>query len=142
MKQEILKRLQNTYCRISRSKIEGVGVVAIREIPQNTNIFFGVPIQADRRFKLSELKKLPKGALKMIDDFLCVEKDGTVIIPEYGLNGLDISYFLNCSKKPNVKTIDGGANFVTLKKIKPGEELTAAYNTYENIASSQWQKII
>jgi len=140
LKAAILKRLQNTYCRISRSKIAGVGVVAIREIPQNTNIFYGVSVQRDCRFKAAELKKLPLAVFKMIEDFLCLEKDGTVIIPEYGLNGLDISYFLNYSKKPNVKTIDGGATFFTLRKIKKGEELTVAYETYGNIDASQWQE--
>ena len=47
------------------------------------------------------------------------------------LNGMDISYFLNDSKKPNVKTIDDGENFVTLRKIKKGEELSVAYKTYD-----------
>ena len=44
---------------------------------------------------------------------------------------MDISYFLNDSKKPNLKTIDDGENFVTLRKIKKGEELTVAYKTYD-----------
>ncbi len=70
----------------------------------------------------------------MIDDFYAVEEDKTVLIPEYGLNGMNISFFLNNSRppnKPNVKTIDGGATFVALRKIKKGEELTIAYGTYD-----------
>ena len=35
------------------------------------------------------------------------------------------------SDKPNVKTIDDGTNFVTLKKIKKGEELAVSYANYD-----------
>lgn len=139
LKQRIFKKLKNTYCRIGRSKIEGVGVVAIRPIPKNTNIFYGLSDPRAVRFKLIELKQLNAEVLKMIDDFLCLETDNTVLIPEYGLNGLNISFFLNYSNRPNVKTIDGGENFVTLRQIKAGEELTVLYKTYDKINASQWR---
>ncbi len=53
------------------------------------------------------------------------------MIPEYGLNGMDISFFLNHSKKPNIITTDEGNTFLTRRKIKKGEELTIGYNTYD-----------
>jgi SET domain-containing protein len=44
---------------------------------------------------------------------------------------MDISYYLNDSKNPNIKTTDDGENFLTLRKIKKGEELQVAYKTYD-----------
>ena len=118
-----------------------MGVMAIRNIPKNTNIFYSAPVGRDYCFKIKELKNLDPEILKMIKDFFCLEKNGTILIPECGLNGINISYFLNDSRHPNVKTIDGGFNFITTKKVKKGEELTVAYKTYDNIAESEWKNL-
>ena len=80
---------------------------------------------------MSELKGLDKEILSLVDSFFVIHKNGMVEISDCCLNGMDISYFLNDSKKPNLKTIDDGENFVTLRKIKKGEELTVAYETYD-----------
>lgn len=80
---------------------------------------------------MTELTDLDKEVLKMVDDFFVINKKGAVYISEFGLDDMDVSYFLNNSKKPNIKTIDDGANFVTLRKIKKGEELTVSYATYD-----------
>jgi len=40
-KEVILKKLENTYCRLQPSMISGVGVFAIRDIPQGINPFQG-----------------------------------------------------------------------------------------------------
>ncbi len=132
MKKEILKRVQETYCRLAPSKISGIGVFAIRDIPKNTNPFKREREQRWQEFKIEELKKLDKEILKMIDDFYVIEKDNTVMIPEYALNGMDISFFLNNSRKANVKTTDEGYTFITLRKVKKGEELTVRYGTYDH----------
>lgn len=131
-KQEILKRLKNTYCRLKPSKISGVGVVAIRDIPKGVNPFYGIKHQRWYEFTTKELKGIDKEVLKMIDAFFVIEKDNTVYIPEFGLNSIDVSFFINDSKKPNIKTIDGGLNFVTLRKIKKGEEITTTYADYDD----------
>ncbi|MFH1233566.1 MAG: SET domain-containing protein [Patescibacteria group bacterium] len=130
-KEEILKRLKNTYCRLRSSVIEGVGIFAIRDIPANKDPFEGVKDQQWHKFNMSELKKLNKEVLKMIDDFYVIEKNKTVSIPEYALNNMDISFFVNNSESPNLKTIDNGFTFITLRKVKKGEELTVAYETYD-----------
>jgi SET domain-containing protein len=128
---KILEKLKNTYCRLQPSKIEGVGVFAIRDIPKGKNPFLGTKKQAWHKFHISEFKKLGKEILSLIDSFFVIHKNGVVYISDSCLNGMDISYFLNDSKKPNIKTIDDGVNFVTLRKIKKGEELTVAYATYD-----------
>lgn len=131
IKNNILRKLENTYCRLKPSKLNGIGVFAIRDIPKNKNPFLGVREQDWYEFKTSDLKKLDKEIFKMIDDFFVIEKDNKVLIPEYGLNGMDISFFPNQSKKPNIKTINDGFSFITSRKIKKGEELTVSYSTYD-----------
>ena len=134
-KEKILQSLKNTYCRLKASKLEGVGVFAIREIPKGKNPFYGIKNSKYHKFDLKELKKLDKEVLKMVDDFFYVEKDGSVNITECALNGMDISFFINNSKKPNLKIFDDGVNesfsFKTIRKIKKGEELTFSYLEYE-----------
>lgn len=131
-RKKILKKLKNTYCRLQPSKIEGIGVFAIRDIPANINPFQESKNQRWHEFKTSQLKKLDKEVRKMIDDFYVIEKDKTVMIPEYALDGMSTSFFVNHSASPNLKTIDEGFIFITLRKIKKGEELTIAYDTYDH----------
>ena len=134
-KEKILENLKNTYCRVKASKIEGVGIFAIRDIPKNKDPFYGIRIPKWHKFNITEFKKLDKEILKMIDDFFVIEKDNTVYVPEIGLNGMDVSFFVNNSKNPNLKIKGDGEkvpiSFVTARKIKKGEELTVSYATYD-----------
>ncbi|MFH1192984.1 MAG: SET domain-containing protein [Candidatus Jorgensenbacteria bacterium] len=130
-KKSVLKKLENTYCKIKPSSLQGVGVFAIRDIPATIDPFKGIREQKWVEFNVSELRHLGKDIMKMIDDFCVIEKDKTVLISEYALNGMDISFFLNNSESPNLKTIDGGFSFRTLRRIKKGEELTVSYGTYD-----------
>jgi SET domain-containing protein len=130
-KKEILKNLKNTYCRLRPSKIEGVGIFAIREISKGVNPFYGSPKRKWQKLKPQDYKNLDKEIKKMIGDFFAMDKDGAFSIPEYGLNGIDISFFLNTSENPNIKTIDDGTNFIATRKIKKGEELTVSYADYD-----------
>ena len=129
-KEKVLEILKNAYCRLKPSKIGGVGVFAIRDIPENTNPFYGTKEAKWYKFNISELKDLDKEILELINDFFVIEEDETVLIPEFGLNGMDISFFLNHSKNPNIKTNEG-FNFITLRKINKDEELLVSYGTYD-----------
>lgn len=131
IKKNIITNLNNTYCRLKPSKVEGVGVFAVRDIPKNENPFQGIKKQKWYEFKTSDFKNFDDEILKMIDSFFVIEKDGKVLVPEFGLDGMDISFFLNHSKNPNLKTVDEGFNFLTLRKIKKGEELLVSYGTYD-----------
>lgn len=130
LKKEVIKRLESTYCRLKVSKIEGIGVIAIRDIPKGINPFKGINDQDWIKIKMNELKDLDKEVLKMVDDFFVIEKDNTVLVPEFGLNGIDISFFLNNSSNPNVKREETG-EFTAIKDIKKDEELTVAYDTFD-----------
>ena len=131
LKKLIIKRLSNTYCRLKVSNINGVGVFAVRDIPKGINPFKGIPDQEWIKIKMEELAHLDKEILKMIDDFLVIKKNNTVLVPEFGLNGMDISFFLNHSDNPNIKRNPNG-EFVTIREIKKDEEITVSYSTYDH----------
>jgi len=131
IKNKILKNIKDTYCRLQPSKIEGVGVFAIRNIPKGINPFTAIKKEKWIKFDTKEFKNLDKAIYKMIDDFFVIHKNGVVFLPVCGLNGINLSFFLNNSNKPNLKTIDDGENFITIRKIKKGEELTVSYATYD-----------
>lgn len=130
-KQKVLENLNNTYCRLKRSKLEGIGVFAIRDIPENTDPFLGVKKQKWQKVNAEKIKPLDKNIQKMVSDFFGLNDKNEFLIPECGLNCIDISFFMNTSKKPNIKTIDYGTNFITTKAIKKSTELTVSYETYD-----------
>lgn len=131
-KKQFLNSLNDVYCRLGVTK-HGVGVVAVRDIPKGTDPFkrcdpFGdvleIPVQ--------ELLKsgAPKEVIKMVRDF-CALQDGNYYVPNFGIDAIDKSYYLNHSTKPNLVTNDEGETFVAIRKIKKGEELTANYDQYD-----------
>lgn len=130
-KKDILERIKNTYCRLKISSIQGIGVFAVRDIPENINPFSGLPEQKWLRFSMNELGEIDQNIMEMIDDFFVVEKDKTINIPEYGLNGMDMSFFVNHSDTPNLVTREG-RYFFTARKITKGEELTVGYDGYDH----------
>ncbi len=126
--------LQHTYCRLQPSLIHGVGVFAVKTIPRGVNPFLGLPLNRERwyRFSPEELRDVNFDIRKMIHDF-CAQENGKFWIPEFGLNGIAISTFLNHSKTPNMKEMGECADyFVTLRTIRVGEELTVDYESYDD----------
>ena len=129
---EIIEDLiHNIYCRIKPSKIHGIGVFAIRNIPKNTNPFVKLNpedeggVEIDEKIIL-ESKSIHPEVKQLVKDFYTV-RDGKIEFPARGLNELDISYFMNTSMKPNVGSADDGVSFYTLRDIVVGEELLINY---------------
>jgi SET domain-containing protein len=103
-----------------------VGVFAIRNIPQGAYIF-----EPDD----DELISIPRRAVEALNDELrrlyedfCVLKDDTYQCPST-FNRLTPSWYLNCSKTPNVAA-DSSLKFFAIRDIRTGEELTVDYSTY------------
>ena len=112
-----------TWTRLAPSKIHGIGVFAIRNIPENTNpfpdcdnLFFEMPV--------SDLNRFPKSVRKLALDFLYVDED-QLWVPDITLNQMNISFYLNSSSFPNCRHENG--RITTLRSIKRGEELTYDY---------------
>lgn len=134
LKNKILQDLEkNIYCRIGRSKISGVGVLAIRNIPKGQNPFSGIAknkftaIDAD---KVLNNPKIHPEVIKMVKDFYSI-RGGEIYFPDCSLNEINISFFMNTSKNANVDTKDGETFFVK-KKIKKGEELLVDYDLFSD----------
>lgn len=112
--------------RLGQSRVHGVGVFAIRKIRRGTKVF---PGDLDEMIwvEKGELGRLPKKVQRLYKDF-SVLKNGRYGCP-LSFNRLTPSWYLNESKAPNVRC-DENYDFVALRNIKPGEELTADYSAY------------
>ena len=119
------------YARVFCSPIHGVGVVAIRDIKQNTLIFRGDDadlIWIERR----HLENSPPEIKRLYDDFAVIQGD------KYGcpanFNLLTPAWYLNEPKpgeEPNVRASEN-YEFFACRDIKNGEELTIRYCTYSD----------
>lgn len=114
------------YVRLKPSKIHGVGVFALRDIPKGTYVFHGDDSEMVW-VRASAISRLSKEAKKLYQDF-CVTRDGQYGCPK-NFNLLTLAWYLNHLKRPNVAA-DKNYDFFTTRKIKRGEELTADYDTY------------
>ena len=130
-KKQLLDSLSDVYCRLAATE-NGVGVVAIRPIPKGTDPFkncdqFGDIVEISEQEL--EAAAAPEEAKDLVRDF-CALQNGIYFVPDYGIDAIDKSYFLNHSRNPNMETPDGGETFVAIRDIAKGEELTADYQTY------------
>ena len=130
LQKKILANLKKTYCRIGRSRVSGVGVIAIRDIPKNTNPF-PEPVPAHwTRIPKKDIDRLDPVIRKMVYDFYAAETNGDMELSEFALNGLNVSYFLNQSRRPNLQRTRNG-NFRTIRRIAKGKELFTRYADFD-----------
>lgn len=125
--------LLEVYCRLGKTQ-NGVGVVAIREIPKGTNPFKNCNNdQGKVEVPQAELDAYdaPDAAKQLIRDF-CPLVGGVYLVPHFGIEQVDKSYFLNHSASANLVTEDEGDTFVAARNIQAGEELTANYDSYHD----------
>ncbi len=134
-KKELIEHLKNDiYCRVGVSKISGVGVIAIKNIPKGINPFKSLSHYKDKCITLdkNDVKSLDKNIVNLLHDF-CGHKYGYDVLAD-GPNRLTISFYLNHSDNPNldiIQTDNEYYGFVSNKIIKEGDELTINYKHYE-----------
>ncbi len=117
---------EHVYARIGRSRIHGVGVLAIRDIPAGVRVFRG----EDERVvwvPRARVKQLAPALRQLYEDFGMLWGDRIGVPATF--NRLSVGWYLNHSDHPNVEADDGG-RFVSLRRIRRGEELTADYTTF------------
>jgi SET domain-containing protein len=132
-KYKLLQNLEGTYCIMGISKVQGVGIIAIRDIPKGVD---PLPIIIpEKLINLTEedLKTLPKEVVDRVKE-LFIRNNKVYSVSNSGLNGLGIIGYMNHSKEPNVAlnigAFTGGyVPWVTIKDIKKGEELFWDYTT-------------
>ena len=126
-KYKLLKNLQETYCSFGVSKIHGIGVFAIRDIPVGTNPFPVVKPEKIIQLTEEDLELLPTEVVAKIKDIF-VRFNEVYHVYDLGLNCMGIKFHVNHSNNPNIAVNKGvvtkGYNpFITLRDIKKGEEL-------------------
>lgn len=117
----------DVYARLGVSPIHGIGVFAIVDIPVDTLIFYGDENTLTVEVPKSIIEDLPAPMKKLYEDF-CVLQNEIYTCPT-NFNQLTISWYLNCSKNPNVRC-GNDLLFYSSREIKAGEELTVDYDTY------------
>ena len=141
---------RGVYVKLARSDIEGVGAVAVRDIPKGTNPFTTCNDHLLRKEVMvtvteSEVRDVAKepgnGAVEdLVRSFFApLDDDAEDCANLYGINAtgtntLDVSWYLNHSDDPNMGFVeakeDGEFNtYVTIKEIPKGAELTVDYRT-------------
>jgi SET domain-containing protein len=118
---------EGVYARIGRSKIHGVGVIAIAPIAKGTDLF-----PTDKSdVKWVEEADLPESpALRKFYHDFCIHNGRTYGCPR-SFNELTAAWYLNHSDQPNVRC-DTKYRFFALRDIREGEELTVDYRTYSD----------
>ncbi len=138
-KERLLKHLEeDIYCRIGVSKTHGVGVIAIKDIPKNTNPFKNLSNYTNEKIiflNKDELQNINKNVIKILGDFFDSTGSGVYGILYEGPNYINISYYMNHSKNPNIIPVDipelsNYYSYITLRDIKEGEELTFDYSNF------------
>lgn len=134
-KEELIRDLEkNVYCTIRPSPIEGVGVFAVRDIPEGEMPFRGSGDPEIVRIPESDVfdnPRIPDTVKKMVRDFYATE-DGEICFSDHSFNQLDISYWMNTSSEPNVTFRPADYSVVAKRDIKAGEELTIDYGEFSD----------
>ena len=135
----MLNILKQTYCRLGVSNIDGIGVIAIQDIPIGINPFVYPDNKQSLEYNViyiteEELDELPDKVQKLVKDFIQKNSEDKYAIPENGMNSLDITFYMNHSKTPNIEIVFDKSykytTYKTLRRIKTGEELTIDYRVY------------
>lgn len=117
---------QGVFARIGPSKVHGVGVLAVRDIPAGALVFEGEServVWVDRAW----VRRLPAAVRALYEDFGMVDGDRLGVPPN--LNRLSVGWYVNHAARPNLVAGDDG-RFRALRRIRRGEELTADYRTF------------
>ena len=126
----LLRDIANTVIGLAPSPIHGIGVFALAEIPAGKTDLFSPMADEWPGVPLAAIDALPAHVRKLIDTY-CLRDEGTVYLPPNGFTIIDLVVYLNHSDTPNLRQIDGGSSFVTLRDIAAGEELLIDYGKLE-----------
>ncbi len=116
------------YTRLKPSRLHGVGVFAIKDIPKGTYIF-EPDDDSLASVRAEETRSLEPALQQLYKDFSVLQGD-TYECPS-SFNRLTPAWYLNTSKDPNVAA-DLSLKFYAVRFIGAGEELTTDYSAYSD----------
>jgi SET domain-containing protein len=126
-KQELLKELQEeTWVQLQASPVHGIGVFAIRDIPKGCHTIFSKETGEWIEISFAEAEQLPEHSRNFIETYYLYD-DEKYFIPAHGCKVMDMANYLNHSSTPNLRSVNDGAYFETLRAISKGEELFIDY---------------
>ena len=126
-KEQLLHELKHdTWVMMKPSPIHGNGVFALRDIPAGQRSLFSKGVGEWIKVEHSEIDSLPKHSKDLVETY-CLFDEEFYYLPDYGFKVMDIVIFLNHAETPNVKSINDGEDFETLRAITAGEELFIDY---------------
>lgn len=150
LRENLLEGLRHgTWVKLGVSRIEGVGVIAVREIPEDTNPFdlangFLETPELSVEIQESDLRKVDPEIVNLFKSFFAplTEDDGDTPYRRggdivyganaLGLNALNVGWYMNHSDHANVQFFQanhhcGFSYYRTRTRICVGEELTIDY---------------
>lgn len=128
-KEKLLRTLQDDlYVMLKSSSVHGIGVFAIRDIPEGCKTVFSSGVEEWIKIPIKEVESLPAHARIEIETY-CLFDEEYYFVPEYGFKIIDPVIYLNHSSQPNLVSKEDGEVFEALRDIKAGEELFVDYTT-------------
>jgi hypothetical protein len=115
-----------TFTRLRASSLHGVGVFAIRDIPENFPLFQGDDLPVCKVSE-AEVAQIADDAIRQLYADFCPLIDGYFIAPQ-NFNCLTQAWYVNHSESPNV-AMDSSLQFTTIRAIAEGQEVTFDYRT-------------
>jgi hypothetical protein len=116
----------NLYTRIKVSA-NGVGVFAIRDIPEGTPLFAG-DVGETVAIPVFEVEAIADEEVRRMYTDFCPVINGCFVAPK-DFNQITMEWYLNHSDEPNVAALKD-LRFIASRFIPKGEELLSDYTTY------------
>lgn len=128
---KVAQYLNNSvWCKVGASKIQGVGVIAIRDIPKGTKISdrsLQDMVDGQRTLllimKFEELHEIHPAILELILDRVIINNDHDRMLFISPNHDQILQSFMNHSEDPNC------TGSIALRDIKAGEEVTESFNS-------------
>lgn len=138
--EEVIAHLRdNIKTKIGVSSIDGVGVIAIRDIKQYEEVF---PIWNYETgiylIPIDRIDEIPKEVIELLDMYFINDECGYKVIRLFkGLNFLFHGFSYCNSAWPNEKNVNITNNGIAMRDIKVGEEILEWYNENINLDNSK-----
>lgn len=128
-KEALLSELQHdTKIALRPSRVHGIGVFAICDIPKGCRTIFSRGVGGWVRLSFAEVEQLPPHSRSLVETY-CLYDDTHYFVPDYGFKVMDLALYLNHSDTPNIISVNEGEYFEALRDIRAGEELLVNYGT-------------